>query len=245
MNNSDMYNDLKKYLEKLASEKDILNEDIGVVYIRALLPEEAIGNPERTDFPILKGKEVMIEANFKGSKGQAFTDEPGSFSGTVKDLLGLPLVSNKDRAVFVASLNAILRYFGIVNNTVHCKNNEPELCAEKFADYIADNFNSPKIAFFGFQPAMLSKLKERFDIRLIDLDEDNIGKVKYGIKVLGPEYEEELLSWCDLVLVTGSTAANGTMYRYINTGKPLIFYGVSGVSICSILNLKRFCPYSQ
>ncbi|BAL80578.1 Rossmann-like domain-containing protein [Caldisericum exile] len=242
---SNIYEFLKEFLEKFAKDHNIMDEDIDVVSIRPLTKEEAIGNPERNDFPILKGKEVMIEASFKGSKGQAFTDEPGNFKGTVRDLLRFPLTNNKNRAFFIASLNAILRHFGIVEGTKHCKNNEPELCSYSFVRYISENFRKPKIAFFGFQPAMISAFKDKFEIRVIDLDEDNIGSKKYGLEIFGQDKEEEIISWCDLIVATGSTVANGTIEKYISAGKPVIFYGVTGASVCKILNLRRFCPYSK
>ncbi len=42
---------------------------------KGLNPKEAIGTPDRNDYPILKGKELIIEATFKDAKGQSFTDE--------------------------------------------------------------------------------------------------------------------------------------------------------------------------
>lgn len=51
---------------------------------KSLTPDEAIGDTTRKDFPILIGKEIMLEADFKGSKGQAFTSTPSMFEGTLK-----------------------------------------------------------------------------------------------------------------------------------------------------------------
>ena len=44
------------------------------VLARPLTPEEAIGQPGRRDFPIIVGKERILEAVFLGAKGHAFTD---------------------------------------------------------------------------------------------------------------------------------------------------------------------------
>ncbi|NLT35482.1 MAG: hypothetical protein GXX83_06255 [Gaiellales bacterium] len=41
------------------------------------------GTPERSGAPILKSKESMMEARFRGSRGQAFTLMPGDFRGTL------------------------------------------------------------------------------------------------------------------------------------------------------------------
>ncbi len=72
----DFYQKIKEKFCQLIKEDDVWSSQINVVNIRPLTPQEAIGNPERDDFPLLKGKEVMIQADFRGSRGQAFTDMP-------------------------------------------------------------------------------------------------------------------------------------------------------------------------
>ncbi|MEF3254757.1 MAG: hypothetical protein K6348_04230, partial [Deferribacterales bacterium] len=209
---------------------------------RTLSPHEAIGeNTCRDDFPLLKGKEVMVEATFRGSKGQAYTDMPGDFKGSIKDILDLPLSNNFQRAVFIATLNAVMRHFDYISKTIHCKDKEPELCAEQLSEHIKKLYGDPKIAFVGFQPAMLDKLSRHFHIRVVDLDEDNIGKEKYGIIIEGPEKTDEVLSWCDIILATGSTSVNKTIKTFLDN-KPVIFYGVTVAGIAEIFGCERYCP---
>ncbi len=62
------YEELKQKLKQLVESHDLLRENIKIT-ARSLTPKEAIGEPERKDFPLLKGKEVMMEANFLGQKG--------------------------------------------------------------------------------------------------------------------------------------------------------------------------------
>ena len=69
----------------------MMGETVKIVSARPLSPEEAIGKPDRTDYPLLKGKEVMIEAVFIDARAQAFTDMPGTFQGSLHDLMGLDL----------------------------------------------------------------------------------------------------------------------------------------------------------
>jgi hypothetical protein len=47
-----------------------LAEDIIRVSARALSPEEAIGNPEHDDYPLIVGRERMMEAEVAGACGQ-------------------------------------------------------------------------------------------------------------------------------------------------------------------------------
>ncbi|MGB9887297.1 MAG: hypothetical protein ACPLRW_09895 [Moorellales bacterium] len=72
-------------IEKLARENRLLHEDIQVASARPLSPQEALGQPDRRDFPLLKGKEVMIKATFRGAcwsglyrpAGSIFWEPPG------------------------------------------------------------------------------------------------------------------------------------------------------------------------
>ncbi len=70
----DFYEDIKERFFNLIKDKNLMSLKVQIVSARPLTPQEVIGKPERNDFPLLKGKEVMIQANFKGSLGQAFTD---------------------------------------------------------------------------------------------------------------------------------------------------------------------------
>jgi hypothetical protein len=235
----EFYESLQSELTKFSGNE--LDETIHVVSSRTLSVKEAIGNPERKDYPLLKGKEVMIEASFKGSKGHAYTNMPGDFSGLLSDVVQMPLATNFDRAVLIASLNAVMRYYGLITNTIHCTDNEPEICARQLPDTITSRFGHPKIAFIGFQPAMIAHLSESFRLRVVDLDEDNIGKNKFNILIEGPDNTKDILSWSDIILATGSTCVNTTINRFLGK-KPVIFYGVTIAGIAKSYNFERYCP---
>ena len=235
----EFYEKLQSELKELAGDE--LNEIVHVLSARTLSAEEAIGNPERKDFPLLKGKEVMIEASFKDSKGHAYTNMPGNFSGLLRDIVQMPLATNFDRAVLVSSLNAVMCSHGLITNTIHCTDKEPEICAQQFSEAILSRFGHPKIAFIGFQPAMIASLSELFKLRVVDLDEDNIGKHKFNIFIEGPDDTEDVLSWSDVILATGSTSVNTTITRFLGT-KPVIFYGVTIAGIAKMYGYERYCP---
>lgn len=238
------YDDLRTKLGQIIDKHGIINKTVSVISIRKLTPDEAIGAPERKDFPLLKGKEFMVEACFQGDKGHAYTDMPKDFTGTLKDVLTLPCVESDQRAIFISVLNALMRRYGYVSNTVHCRDKEPEICASKLPDYVKRFHNSPKIAFVGFQPAMIHSLSSHFPMRVLDMDPDNIGRIKYDCLIEPPEKTDEVLSWSDIILATGSTSVNGTIKRFMNK-KPVIFYGVSIAGIAKLYGYKRFCPFAH
>lgn len=215
-------------------------EPINIITARTLTPEEAIGSPERSDYPILKGKEVMVDAEFRGSRGQAYTDSPGVYQGTLGNVMDLPLTDNFQRAVFVASVNALLRSLGRIDKTVHCRDSEPGQCADDLIDYIRGRFGDPKIAFFGLQPGMVSALSKQFRIRVADLDTDNIGRSFEGTVVEDTVFTRDIIDWCDILLATGSTVVNNSAESFF-VSKPLIFYGVTISGIAYLNGLEHYC----
>jgi len=236
----DLFRTVKEKLNQVILDDDLWSSKINIINVRPLSPSEVIGNPERNDFPLLKGKEIMMQADFKGSLGQAFTDMPGNFNGMLRDVFTLPLNNNFQRAVFISSINAVLRYLGYIQNTIHCKDKEPTECAVRFKDYILENYGRPKIAFVGLQPAIVDSLASFFKMRVVDLDKDNIGLKKNGVTIENVSHTEEIISWSDIIIATGTTAVNGTLTNFLGK-KPIIFYGVTISGIAYIMGYKQYC----
>lgn len=221
----------------------ILDEKICVT-ARTLSTEEAIGNPEGDDFPLLRGKERLMEAEFKGYKGQAFTDRFGSFETDLREITEMDLNNNFRRALFVSTLNAVQRSLGCTDRTVHCKDEGPALCAPRLADYIQDRYGFPKIGLIGFQPAMIKILADSFEMRIVDLDTDNIGTEKCGITVEGPDMTADVIDNADLLVVTGSTIVNDTIGNFLLEEKPAIFFGTTVAAAADLMGWERFCCQS-
>jgi len=231
-------------------QEEILGQSVQVV-TGPLSVKEAIGDPGSEDFPIQQGKERLMEAGFAGARGQAFTDDFGSHSATLGEIADLPLDSNFNRAVFVASLNASMRNLGRADTTVHCRDQGPNDCAAQMPEFLHKTYGEPKITLVGFQPAMIEALNSTFKLRVLDLDPDNVGQVKRGAMVEGPDTAIEALAWADLLLITGTTLANGTIDNFIDSsgagknGTPVLFYGTTIAAAAAIMGWKRFCPMSS
>lgn len=236
----DLLKKMQMELAEIANEMSWQDESVNVVNTRALTVKEAIGSPERQDYPIQKGKEVMLETTFKGSRGQAFTDQPGNFIGTLQDVVDLQLQSNFERAVFIATLNAVLHFQGKIDKTVHCRDEEPGICATHLVKVIRERFGNPRIAFVGLQPGMVEALHKEFEIRVTDLDPDNVGKIKAGVLIEDVSHTEEIIEWGDIVLATGSTAVNDSLSGLLGN-KPVIFYGITAAGIAYLNGLERYC----
>jgi len=226
-----------------------LGDEVVQVTIGTLTVKQAIGTPNRQDYPLLEGREVMIEAAFHESFGQAFTDRPHDFTGSINDVIGLSLDINENRAIFIATLNAVMAHLGIVSGTRHCHDEEPEECAGQIARHIMDESGRVKIGMIGLQPAILENLVLTFgaeNVRCTDLNPKNVGTRKYGAEIWDGRTETgRLIQWCDIPLVTSSALVNNT-FDYIREeavaqGKSLITFGVTGAGVVVLLNLERLC----
>ena len=241
---NDIFIKLQNALQELVDNNNLSEQTVEIT-CAVLKPEEAIGNPGRNDFPIQQGKEKMMQANFSGSYGQAFTDMAYSYSGKTNDLTTMPLKTNFDRAVLISGLNAVMRELKMADHTIHCKDEGPKQCSLDLVAMVEEEYGEPKIALFGLQPVMAEALSLCFPLRIFDLDDDNIGKEKWGVIVESGHCDmNEVESWADLFLVTGSTVCNGSIVSFLDLKKPVIFFGTSIAGPAVLLGLNRFCQQS-
>lgn len=245
MTKEQLYGTLKDKFQAILKEYGG-EEEILSVSCRALAPEEAIGTTKRKDFPILAGKDVMIQAEYKGVRGQAFTEAPVFFEGTLGEILELDIQGNPhERSIFIAALNAVMAYLGLCKGTVHCRTDGPERCAGDMEEYLKKNYPKVKrIALIGYQPALLEMLaKSPYEVRVLDLNPANVGQVRYGVLVEdGEAVKDEIRnSYGELILCTGSTICNGTMADYLDIKPEVLFYGTSAAGAAKLLGLKRVC----
>ena len=223
------------------------------VRARPLSSEEAIGEPGRRDFPLLKGKERLVEAVIEGSRGHAFTDSPREFTGSVEELLGLSLKDSRERGLYLAALNAAFSHAGLVNGTVHCRDDDPERCADLIAARVGDHFRWQNIGVIGFNPALVEGLTRRFGphrLKLTDLDPDNIETERFGVRIWdGATRAEELIEWADGVLLTGTTLVNGTfdpLWKMMTANRtPAILFGVTAAAMAHLFGYERLCPCAR
>ncbi|NPV63794.1 MAG: hypothetical protein HPY61_14420 [Methanotrichaceae archaeon] len=242
----------RRFLEEIrrtAVEDSDLKLDQEVVVSTPLSPSEAIGVPERDDYPILRGREVLMQADYRGSSGQAFTSAKGSFRGSLNDVLEMPLKSAFEMAVLVSTMNSVLRHRGLVEGTVHCKDKEPEKCASCLKEWLAEQ-NPGRVGLVGMQPAFLEALVEVMGPdRVMVSDLACAGEVRCGVKVLDGLDCREVFRDCDLILATGSTLANGTIDVVIDEcqrhAKRLVFYGTTIAGAAYLLGLERWCSCSR
>jgi hypothetical protein len=234
-----IYDTLRKHFIDLVKENHLELRDV-IVHAKPLTPGEAIGNPEDKDYPLIIGRERMMQAELGNTCGQAYTDMYGDYFGKLSEIAEMELKNNYRRAIFISSLNALMRYVALIEKTMHCKDNEPRECSSKLVEYVANKYGHPKIAMVGLQPRMVESLAKNFDIKVTDMDYSNINSEKFGLIVQSPQKTKEHLDWCDIAITTGSTLVNETITDFL-INKPVIFYGITISGAAKILGLENFC----
>jgi uncharacterized protein (DUF4213/DUF364 family) len=239
-------------LKELVRRHDLNDAHVSIT-ATPLSPNEAIGRPSRKDFPILAGVEKVIEACFCDSKGHAYTDSPDNFTGTLKEVLDLPLNTNRNRAVTVATMNAVLRNLDMTDGTVHCRNEEPERCAREIAGYVLKKWGKTRVGLIGLNPAIAEELIVTFGderVRVTDLNPRNIHSMKFGVQVWdGHSMTDTLIRESIIILITGTTIVNNTfhpIWKSIHHHKrDFMLYGVTAAGFCTLTELHRICPYGR
>lgn len=199
MTKEELFGRLRNRFDEILRRYHIEDDAVDIT-CRSLTPEEAIGShTKRKDFPILTGKDVMIQAEYRGCKGQAFTDAPAEYHGSLRDVLTMDLCNDRyARSLFLATLNAVMGAVGLCVGIVHCRNNGPEECAEDIRSYLDEFYPKVKrIGQVGFQPAMVEMLaNSNYEVRVMDLNPQNIGQIKYGIQIengADPKVKEDIV----------------------------------------------------
>ena len=243
----DMYKVILKAFFEVAEKAGLLNSSVKCV----VLKPDFTRLPSR-EYALAKGREVIVHCEIEGGYGQAFTSKPKEFSGKIKDVLNMIYGDEGDRAVFFATLNAVLHKLKRIKGTIHCMEEEPEICGEEFASYLMSKFGKVKVAHIGYQPGHVKALVKHFgaeNVYVTDLNPENIGCIKFGVKILSGFMNSEVLKKVDVACITGSAAVNGTLPELLELCekydvKPVL-YGVTGKGIAKILDLDIFCPYGH
>ena len=236
---------LKRFLQevkKIIAEKSLGNEMVSVS-ARPLTPEEAIGNPVHNDYPLLKGKERMMQAVFQDTKGHAFSDHTGNFTGSLAQVLNFSMDSNFHRALLVATANAVLRRMSIISKSCHCKDHDPVICASHLIDALSP-FSPRRVGMIGDQPRLLEAVAGNFEVRICDRDPEKIGTIQSGILIEDAEVYRDIKKWADLLLVTGTTLINDTIDNFAGD-VPIVYYGITITGAAKLLNFNHFCPLGR
>ena len=232
--------------EQVTARASVSSSASGAVEFK-VIPPEWFRLPSR-EYAIARGREVIMECVFRGARAHVFTSSPLSGSLKLSDVIELELKSISERSVFYGCLNAVMRYLGLTDRTVHCRGEEPVRCAEELAGFILSEYGGVSVLLIGYQPAMARALARKLrKFFITDMNPENVGKEVSGVRILDHLRNFELMEVVELVLVTGSSLINSTLWaiydRAKELGRDLIVYGVSAAGAAEIMNIKRYCRF--
>jgi hypothetical protein len=199
---------------------------------------------------LTSGKGLSVRGEFNRFYGDSFAYEPKPFRGSLLDVGAMVFGKSPDKAVFFAVLNAVYNYLGLVQGVIRCSRNETKACGKCLAEYIHKNFGKGVvIAHIGYKPDHVAMCAKIFKSYVTDLDPENIGKVKFGRKILGAEKNEEVIKKADIACIAGSSIVNGTLPRLLELCETYqtepIVCGVTVSAAAKILHLRHFCPFAR
>jgi len=239
---------LKEVIES-RPRKDQGSQESGVLLELKVVPPKWFNLPNE-EYPIVRGKEVIMECRFRDSKAHVFTPMPYEGKVSIKEVLNFSLRTIPERSVFYCALNAVMRHFGLVKGTIHCRNNTPEICGKDLLQEILSFYGDVPTLLIGYQPGFVEALAHNLsELYVTDMNPVNIGKKVGKVVILDHVLNEELIKSVDLVIATGSSIINSTFWSildWINKyRKEFIVYGVTVAGVAEILKLRRHCPYTE
>ena len=195
----------------------------------------------------LHGKEIKLTGEYEGAAGECFTSFPGEFNGTIAELMALDIEHNPvDRSVYIAGINAVLNKYELADDCLSCDEADRKRCASRIVQQFKKNNGKVNCLLVGYQEEMAQALSEAFPLRILDLDQDNIGREVYGVLIEdGATAYQDASRWAEVIVCTGSAFANGTIYDYIKLPKDVQFYGTTIAGAARILELRRICPFGK
>lgn len=221
---------------------------------RAMGVDEALGDPSPyRDFALQRGVEKLMDVQIEGHHGQSFTSYPCNWVGTVGEALTMKMDSDRNRALSIGVINSLSSLLGLSSNTVHCRDQGPQLCGGDIARWALENTSSKDVVgIIGYQPAILNNLAQALGadrIRVLDLNPENIGQVRHKVTVWdGGKDLETMADQVSMCLATGSSLANNTADNIVETfrsrRKELIFFGTTISGPAALMGLRHICPRS-
>jgi hypothetical protein len=244
-NNRFMYTQLKNEFLKLINSACLADERAEY----SVLGSDFVKLPSN-EYALMKGKEVIVDCKINGFHGQAFTDTPKLFSGRIVGVAEFALGGSGERGIFFATLNAVMRKLGLIERTVHCRGADADKCGRLLAEEILTKFGNVKVGHIGYQPGHVKATSAKFNkVYVTDLNPENVGKVKFGLKILDGSMNEDILRKVNVACITGSAIVNGTLFKLLECCERYkvnyILYGVTIKGAARIFGYDVFCPLSR
>lgn len=191
--------------------------------------------------------EYRVCADFRGTKGEAYTETPAGFEGTLREAIALAPSEKGIDARCLAAINAVMNHLGLCAGEFPATFDERRLYTEALFLHMVENYGRSNIILVGYDGYFVKKfVSEDIDFWTMDRDPDNISqdRFKHVIVNSGKYNREACFAWGKLFIVTGSTLTNGTVVQYLDLindpDRDILFYGVTIAGVATLLGLPWF-----
>lgn len=238
----ELYDQILSGFYGLEGAKDLLDERVSVTVSKE--PEQTL-RPENEPLSTVARPEYCVTAELCGTKGEAYTEEASSFSGTLKEALEIPPSEKGISAITAAALNAAICYLGLAPGAFPEGEEARVAYADALCRYVTEHFGKSNIILVGYDGYLVKRfMEEGLDFWTMDLDPANITQNRFHHVVVNnaKRNRESSFVWGKSFLITGSSLCNGTILHYLNSEKELLFYGITIAGAATILKLPWFSP---
>ncbi len=259
---TELYEQILSEFYKKPGAEQLLEEPVTVTVSsepeRTLRPEgdppSTVARPEYCVIAMLGGEtggtygEAYAEAGIIADSLKAEVEDiPGKeiFCGTLKEALEIAPTENGISPITVSALNAAMSRLNLCSGVFQEGEEFHAMYADALCRYVTEHYGRDNIVLVGYDGYLVKRfMDEKLGFWTLDLDPDNVSQDRFDhIVVNGAKLNRESgFAWGKIFIVTGSSLCNGTIIPYLNSGKELLFYGITCAGTAGLLNLSWFSP---
>ena len=238
----ELYQQIISCFYELPGVHKLLHEAVTVTASQE--PEHTL-RPEEDPPSTAARPEYCVTAEICGVKGEAYTETPSDFEGTLKQALEIPPTEKGISAVTVAAINAAMSFLHLSPGVFPEDPQQHVLYADGLCRYITEQYGKNRIVLIGYDGYLVKRfMEEGLEFWTLDRDPDHVAQDRFDHVIVNSakRNRESSFVWGNVLIVTGSTLCNGTIVQYLNSGKELLFYGITCAGAATLLKLPWFSP---
>ena len=240
MNMNEIYDELKYRFTTLYGVEELMEQPVVIVPDNE--PETTL-LPEGDVISAVNRPEYRVTAKICGSKGEAYTECPEGFEGTLGQVLKLPVSEKGIDARILASMNAVMNHLGLCPGTMSEDPKDLAEYADALCRHITVEYGTGNLVLVGYDGYLVKRfMDEKLDFWTLDRNPEHITKDRFHHVIVnsGRYNRESCQAWGRLLIVTGSTFCNGTVTQFLDMGLPVLFYGITCAAAATLLELPWF-----
>ena len=241
----ELYDQIISRFHELEGVSDLLNEKVSVSV--SAEPEKTL-RPENDPPSTVARPEYCVTAVLSGPKegrGEAYTETPVPFEGTLKEALAIPPTEEGISAVTISAINAAMNALGLTPGEFPEEAQFQASYADALCRFAMEKYGKEHLVLVGYDGYIVKRLMdEGLVFWTLDMNPDHIAQDRFDHVIVNgaKRNRESSFAWGNLFIVTGSSLCNGTIVHYLNSGKELLFYGITCAGAATLLDLPWFSP---